>query len=397
MTTARDMSHWRAALTAEYYEELNNARKNGIPVAYITGFMPQEILYAMGIIPAYPESYAPLVCAQGYAQDFCQLMEERGYSPELCGYSKATLGSMFAGDGPFGGLAKPDVLISSSNMCGSHPQWWDITSRYYGVPHFILDAVHANAQPEERHIQYLVSQMKEMVHFLEETLGLTLSEEKLREAVILSDEANKYYAEILEMLKTKPSPLSFRDICGHVFPIVVLSGTPKAVEFYKVLRDFVADRVKSGTGIVKKERYRLAWDNIAIWHDLPLISYLEEQHNATIVYSTYANGTWGQRLDPDHPFESMAKKYFIGWVSRFVDNQIEVYRNAIKEYSVDGVIFFANRGCRPFTTGQYDLARALKEQDGLPSLMIEGNMADPRGYSKSETRRMVDEFIELLD
>jgi len=33
----------------------------------------------------------------------------------------------------------------------------------------------------------------------------------------------------------------------------------------------------------------------------------------------------------------------------------------------------------------------------VPSLTIEGNMTDPRGYSKSETRRMIDEFLELLD
>jgi len=268
-------------------------------------------------------------------------------------------------------------------------------SRYYRVPHFILDSVHTNAQPQERHIQYFVGQMKKMVGFLEENMGLTFSGEKLREAVALSDEANKYYIEVLEMLKNKPSPLSFRELCGHIFPVCVLSGTPKAVEFYKALRDFTAEQVRHGTGPVKNEQYRLAYDNIPIWHDMPLFKYLEE-HNATVVYSTFIFEIWGKRLDPHNTFESMAKKYLVAWVNRFVGNQIDKFRRANKEYGVDGMIFFVNRGCRPFTIGQYDLARALKEKDGLPSLMIEGNMADPRGYSKSEVRRMVDEFIEFL-
>ena len=87
----------------------------------------------------------------------------------------------------------------------------------------------------------------------------------------------------------------------------------------------------------------------------------------------------------------------IGWVCRLVGSQIELYRQKIKEYKINGVIFHVNRGCRPFTAGQYDLARQLREKDGIPSLLIEGNMADPRGYSKSETRRLIDEFIEMLD
>jgi benzoyl-CoA reductase/2-hydroxyglutaryl-CoA dehydratase subunit BcrC/BadD/HgdB len=396
MKTAKDFARWRNALTSEYYEELKRAHENGVPVAYITGYMPQEILYAMGILPAYPENYAPLVCAQGYSHDLCQLMEERGYSPELCGYSKATMGSMFAGDGPFGGLPKPDVLISCSNMCGSHPLWWEITSRYYKVPHFLLDAPHTNAQPQRQHIDYFISQMKEMIHFLEKELGITLSEEALRKAVELSDEANAYYIEILEMMKNKPSPLSFRDLCGHVFPVCVLSGDDKAVHFYRKLRDFMREKVNKKKGVIENERYRLAWDNIPIWHDIPLINYLED-NKAAVVYSTYAGEVWGKRLDPDRPFESMAKKYLAGWVDRFVGDQIDIYQQAIAEYSLDGVIFFVNRGCRPFTTGQYDLARALREKIGLPSLMIEGNMADPRGYSKTEVRRMVDEFLELMD
>jgi benzoyl-CoA reductase/2-hydroxyglutaryl-CoA dehydratase subunit BcrC/BadD/HgdB len=358
--------------------------------------MPQEILYAMGIMLALPENYAPLICAQGFSEEFCRLIEERGYSPELCGYSKAAIGSMFKGDGPFGGCPKPDIVISCPNMCGSHPLWWEITSRYYQVPHFLLDAPHTNAQPEKRHIDYFISQMREMINFIEKNLGIQLSDAKLREAVALSDEANMYYIEILEMLKTKPSPISFRDMCGHVFPEVVLAGTKKAVEFLKTLRDFVKERVESKIGAVQNERYRLAWDNIPIWHDIQLINYLEER-GAVIVFSTYLNGVWGKRLDPDHPFESMAKKYLAGWVDRFVENQIEVYRKASREYGFIGVIFFVNRGCKPFTIGQFDIAKALKEDMAIPSLMIEGNMADPRGYSKTEARRMVDEFLEILD
>ncbi len=367
MMTGKELVVWRNSLVSGYYEGVAKARGEGKLIVHVTGHMPTELFYAMDLVPVGPEHYAPQICAQGYAQEFCQTVEERGFSPEVCGYSKASLGAMYSGKGPFGGLPEPHVVISCPNMCSIHPQWWDVEGQYYGVPHFLLDAPHANSDPQEHHINYFVSQLKEMVSFLEEKLKLTFSEEKLREVVALSDEANKYYIDILEMMKEKPCPLSFRDLCGHVFPVSVLSGTQTAVDFYAELREFVADRVKKGIGAVENEKYRLAWDNIAIWHDMQLLSHIEG-HGASIVYSTYPSGTWGQRLDVDHPFESLARKYLIGWVNRLVKSQIDVYRKKIREYSVDGVIFFVNRGCRPYTAGQYDLAKTIKERLACPAL-----------------------------
>jgi len=70
-----------------------------------------------------------------------------------------------------------------------------------------------------------------MINFIEKNLGIQLSEVKLREAVALSDEANKYYIEILEMLKNRPSPISFRDMCGHVFRRLYWPGQKGLLNF----------------------------------------------------------------------------------------------------------------------------------------------------------------------
>ncbi len=393
--TSNDLVEMRNALIGEYYEEVANARENGKPVAHITGYMPQEILYAMGIIPAYPENYAPLNTSQEDTDNFCQSMERQEYSSEVCGYAKAGLGAMFEKKGPWGSLPKPDVVISFTDMRSPRPQWLDVTSRYTNVSHFLLDVPHSNSDPQERHFRNFVKQLKEAVRFLENTLGLVFSWEKLRETVLLADQASQYYIDILEMLKISPSPLSFRELSGHIFPLCVLSGTQKAVDFYKSLRDFVADRVINDQGVVKEEKYRLAWDNTPIWHDMPVLNYLEDNH-AVVVYSTYESGTWGQRLDPDYPFESMAGKYLTDSACHPIGSRIDMYRKKIKEYNLKGVIFHVNQDHGPFAAGQYDLAKQLREKDGIPSLLIEGKMAAPRKYSKSDTRRRIDEFLELL-
>jgi len=144
MITARELIHRRNALTAEYYEEVKNARKNGIPVAYITGFMPQEILYAMGIMPVLPENYAPLICAQGFSDEFCRLVEEKGYSPELCGIQRPGLVHVQRRWALWrlpktgcGHIVRKHVRITSP-LVGDHKP-------ILSGPHFLLDAPHTNA------------------------------------------------------------------------------------------------------------------------------------------------------------------------------------------------------------------------------------------------------------
>ena len=51
-------------------------------------------------------------------------------------------------------------------------------------------------------------------------------------------------------------------------PIVVLRGTKEAVSFYDKLKVEVEERVARGEGALLEERYRLLWDNIAIWFRL---------------------------------------------------------------------------------------------------------------------------------
>jgi hypothetical protein len=57
----------------------------------------------MGIVPAYPENYAPLIASQGHARELCQAMEEREYSPEVCGYAAACISSTFVVRAPLVG------------------------------------------------------------------------------------------------------------------------------------------------------------------------------------------------------------------------------------------------------------------------------------------------------
>jgi benzoyl-CoA reductase/2-hydroxyglutaryl-CoA dehydratase subunit BcrC/BadD/HgdB len=385
----------RKEFSEKYYKELSEARKERKLVAYLTGFLPSEILVAMDILPFYPETYATVVCAYNAANELCQAAEAAGISRDVCAFSTCALGSMYLDKGPLGGMPKPDLLISSSYTCGIHVPWWELMQKHYQVPLFVIDGPVLAADPEPRHIEFFMSQVKKLIMFLEKETQTTLDEDRFLKAIEWSDVASDYFSKILDLRKSIPSPISSRQICGDMFPIVTLPGTEETAQFYRELHEDTLEKVEKKVGVGPEEKFRLIWDNIPIWHDLDLTDYFERQ-GMIFVYETFFKEYWAKRLDVSKPFESLATKYLTGWTNRRLDRKIEIMEEIVKSYHVDGLVVFENRGCRAYSTGQLDVAKSLKEKRGLPYLAFEGNMADPGGHDPKRVRRMVDTFREIL-
>jgi benzoyl-CoA reductase/2-hydroxyglutaryl-CoA dehydratase subunit BcrC/BadD/HgdB len=56
----------------------------------------------------------------------------------------------------------------------------------------------------------------------------------------------------------------------------------------------------------------------------------------------------------------------------------------------------SNRSCKPYSFGQLDIQRIVREERGLPSLMIEADMVDERFFSESQIETRIDAFMEIV-
>ena len=68
----------------------------------------------------------------------------------------------------------------------------------------------------------------------------------------------------------------------------------------------------------------------------------------------------------------------------------------IKFYDVDGFVMHSNRSCKPYSFGQLDIQRMVLEKAGIPVLMIEADMTDPRSFSLSQVETRIDAFMEII-
>ena len=93
-------------INIDYYGGAHAARQQGKFIAYVNAFTPVELLYAMDMIPIYPENHAVILGARKLSAEVAGAAEGMGYSPDLCSYVRLRSGFHKDGIKPHMGFAK---------------------------------------------------------------------------------------------------------------------------------------------------------------------------------------------------------------------------------------------------------------------------------------------------
>lgn len=379
----------------EYWQDIysNTERKK---TCWATGLAPIELLIAADIVPVLPENYNALLSAKQMGAEMCEEAERRGFSVDTCSYARMNIGNTLSGKGVYGALPVPDFLLCTRNVCSTHFKWWHYLAKLMDRPLFTLDVPQVGRKIEGHQARYFISQVRDLIEFCGKVSGRKVTESRLLEVLEKSSRFGDIWTEIRDFRKHRPCPISSADIFGNMFLAVTLPGTDIAISLISKLRDEVAERVRSNQGVVPDEKFRLMWDNIAIWYNLGLMNYLEDR-GAVCAIETYTCYTgWGEKLDLSKgPYESLLQKYMGGYLNLDLEVKIDLVKRIVKDFSIDGVIFFSNRSCKPYSMGQYNI-RSVLEKAGVPGVEFEADMVDPRMYSDGIIKNRLDTFLEIL-
>ena len=378
---------------------LSRYAKGAKPVAWVTSGAPVELLRAFVFYTFYPENHGALCGAKKMGPELCAVAEEHGYHQDLCSYARIDLGHYFSGTTPVGKLPKPDILFASNNICQTVVYWYKALAHYWKVPLVLFDTPYNFSTITEHDISYMVRQFEEMIPLLERVSGQGFNYQKLQGIIRIAKEGALTWGEVLATMKTQPAPMTIFDAFGHLAPIVSLRGLPVALDYYRILLCELKERIERGVGAITHERKRLMWDNIAIWYKVRDLSDIFAAQGMNFVTATYTNA-WAETiydLDVRQPFESMAKAYSLVILNNNLNNRLELMEQLIKEYRVDGLVIHSARSCKPYSVGQYDLARILMDRLAIPSVVIEADITDSRVYFEEQTRTRIEAFFEAME
>ena len=392
----KSTSAYRRLMTA-YYFMVKHPKWFGKKVAWITSGGPVEPLYAMGVLPFYPENYGAMCGAFRMSVPLCEAAEHRGYSHDLCSYALTDIGSSLTGKGPLGRLPKPDFLVCGNNICGTVIKWYELQARAFNVPVFFFDTPFIHDEIQEHTLKYVQNQMKEYVSFLEKQLKHPFPEKRFQEACSHSFETITLWKEILDMPLHHPAPLAAFDAFIHMAPIVTLRGTRWAVGYYKKLKREMEERVKKGEGAFAREEIRLIWDNIPIWYDIRNLSKILSSQGAVLVADTYTSAWALDQLDLTQTLmNGLARAYATIHLNRGLEYKIQKIANLIERYGAHGFIMHSNRSCKPYSLGQLDLKREVTRLTGKPGLMIEADHTDSRSYAPKQVEKQIQIFLDII-
>jgi len=381
-------------LIMEYFSKAWDAKAQGKPIAWITVFTPVELLRALDVYPMAPEHFGAMCSARGVAMDYFEEAEKKGYSQNLCSYSRCGLG--YALSGASGLMAPPDLLVTFRNSCDVYVKWWQSLHMHLGTPLFVGEAPYV-LTPEDLDnyvLDFVVKQLEYLVKMVEEKFRLKFDMERFVNIIKLSDRASELWLETLKLRRSRPCPLGGRDSASDIFPLVIMQGTEEAIRFYEELLEEVKKKVAKAEGVIANEKFRLLFDGIWLWYAFDLIKYFEDR-GAVFVYEPYSEA-WAQRLDASKPLESLARKILSVGLNVDIDLRIERFLESIKEFQIDGAVLFSNRSCKSWSAPQLVTADILTKKFNIPHLLFEADMADPRQYAEAQIKNRIDAFLEVL-
>lgn len=389
-----------------WYDRLAVASKSGAPSAYIMiAGSCVEILRAFDIEPVFPEVNALQLAIRKQSLPLILKAEEMGYSSDNCAYVKADAGFTFSGGvGDGGRIPKPSLIVCNFVGCNVYIKWFEHCAEFLGVPLTMIDVPFVRGdRPSEGDIRYVIAQLKKLIEQCEKITGRKFDIDRLREICALSAKAEEGWARCKELCKASPAPFdAYFDSINMMGPINVLRGTADAVEFFDVAVKEYEALVASKTGPLPKEKFRVVIEGPPPYPYYRHFRDLFAAWGAVAVQSTYSTvgGIWefGWRHDPKNPLESIAEQMLMeNLCNRSLLDRYKQIRRYVEEWNADALVIHSVKSCRLFSAGQGDMRDYFANELGVPTLLVESDLEDPRYYAPAMMKNRIDAFFESLE
>ena len=193
------------------------------------------------------------------------------------------------------------------------------------------------------------------------------------------------------MRSDSPAPWGGGDLIAFSINGLMFAGT----EVKEKLNEAYLRRLEKNVerGKARPEKHRLFWLAWFPVYQAGLFDTLEEMQISVPLCETFR--VFWDEIDEDRPFEGLALKClqnpFVGPVQR----RLRGLPRIAEEYDLDGAVLFATPACR-HANAAYRVLKEMLAEEGLPFLMLDMDISDPRGFSKEQMKVRIEAFAEVL-
>ncbi|MBS1269315.1 MAG: Benzoyl-CoA reductase subunit B [Gammaproteobacteria bacterium] len=401
-------------MIADNYEALTSTAESGRKVA--STFVPgnlNELIMCFGMLNNLPEINAIQNGMRKKSGAMIMDAERNGHSEDVCTYVKADIGQMSKGNiAPNGKpMPAPDLLLLSYTGCFTFMKWFELLRHEHGCETVMLQVPYTgDGVITDNMRSYVIKQLKEeVIPAMERVSGVKFDIDRLRENLRRSAEAEDNLVWVLESAKNVRSPIdAYFGGVYYIGPIfTAFRGTREAIDYYRVLRGEIEQRIEQQLGPVtpeddmEEERYRLVVEGPPNWTSFRDFWKMFYDEGAVVVASTYTKvgGVYDQgfRHDPDHPLESLAE-YCLGcYTNRNLPNRVDMLVNYVNDFQADGLLVNSIKSCNSFSAGQLMMMQQVEKRSGKPAAFIETDLVDPRYFSAANVKNRLESYFQMIE
>lgn len=375
----------------EVFEEFAEQRKNsflavkelkdkGVPIvgSYCTYF-PQELAMAMGAASVSLCSTSDETIAEA----------EKELPKNLCPLIKSSYGFARTDKCPF--FYFSDVVVGETT-CDGKKKMYEYMAEFKET--YLMEL--PNTQREDA----LVLWRNEMIRFkeyLEKHFETTITEDDIRKAVKVNNEARLALRNLYGVMKHDPAPITgydlFKVLYGSTFKLdrSLIAGEVNA------LVEKIEKEYKEGKMQPKKPRILVTGCPLGGATE-KVIRAIEDNGGIVVTYENCSGAkAIDKMVDEDDPdvYGALARRYLdIGCsVMTPNPNRLELLGRLIDEYKVDGVVEMTLQACHTYNVESFGIRKFVNEEKKLPYISVETD------YSQADIGQLntrITAFIEML-
>jgi len=365
---------------------LNEVYSGKFPVAYGSLFLPYELIIGLGLKPFLPEIMSGFTAGVGVSKKTIKVASDNWYSNDLCTFHRSAAGACEMGLFP-----KPSFIFCSNLACDAAGKSFQNFARKFDIEdnYYFVDVPHDN---DEMSLNFLSSQLENIFHDVSEKLHQKQSIDNLKKAINYSNSFRRFAIEANNLRKELFDYPQYFNGLNFILPFFGLSGTQASVDIYKKMKNELKDKLDRQDK--NKKMKKILWMHLKPYFRNDIFDILEN-NNCRVVIEETSNIFW-EELDPDKPFESLAKKMLSNPLRGNGENRIKAMQKIAEDYEIDGVIMFSHWGCRQSN----GLSRLIKEgfnKKSIPVLILDGDCVDINNCPAGQIKTRVEGFAEILN
>ena len=368
----------------------------GLPIIGYHFAFPSDYLYGFDCVPVCIEAVSYFISAllPDGSEPYYDLITNWGHPFHTCTSQKGTMG-MTLDD-----LFQFDAIITPTAPCDNTYASYPFFRYYKNIPLITPDLPFLK---EEKSYIYYGEQLRLSLEELGKVIGQEINYKKMRKHIELENEIYKTQLEIFELKKAIPCPSENMFNALSAAASTFMSGREEKLEFYRDMLQIAKLRYNNKEHHGAEEKIRSIWPYMIIFFDLALCEWLDRELGMSILFDIFNynfSDPINTKSDLDTLFYGMAKKGMelpmIKQSTEFFYPFIDDCVRLAKEFSADCFIFTSHLGCKQFGSVPQILREALRDEVGIPMLIIDVDVGDKRMTSAKIIKDKITMFAQTL-